>query len=126
MAMIISITKQERMALLFLSGVILCGSVIRYALKINPRLFHYIDHLDKLPAAVKLDINTATRQQLIDLPDIGETMADRIISYREKKGSVATLDDLRKIKGMTERRISNIKGYLKGITKKRSTRALEH
>ncbi len=103
------------MALLFLVGAILCGSVLQYGLKLNPRLFHYIDYMDKLPSPMKLDINTASRQQLIELPDIGETMAGRIISFREENGPIKTGDDLRKIKGMTERRIGNIRGFLKGL-----------
>ena len=113
--MIISITKQERLALFFLAGVVLCGSVLRYSLKINPRLFHYIDYMDNLPQPMKLNINEASRQQLIDLPDIGATMAERIISYREEQGEIQTVNDLRNIKGMTEKRIENIKPYLKGL-----------
>jgi competence ComEA-like helix-hairpin-helix protein len=106
-------TKQERMALFFLGGVMLCGTVLHYGLKINPRLFCYMDYMDKLPAPMRLDMNKATRQQLIDLPDIGETMAGRIMTYREKSGPIRTLDDLRQIKGMTEERIAHIRPYLK-------------
>ena len=51
----------------------------------------------------KVNINTATREQLMSLKGIGESYADRIIEYREKNGPLQTPEDLLKIKGIGEK-----------------------
>ncbi len=61
------------------------------------------------PAVVsgKLDINTATEDQLKNLPGIGEVMAQRIIAARP----FATADDLRKVKGIGPKRYEKLRPY---------------
>ena len=51
----------------------------------------------------KVNINTATREQLISLKGIGESYADRIIEYREKNGPFQAPEDLLKVKGIGEK-----------------------
>lgn len=50
----------------------------------------------------KLDLNTATREQLMTLPGIGESKADAILSYREEHGSFQKTEDLKKISGIKD------------------------
>jgi competence ComEA-like helix-hairpin-helix protein len=57
----------------------------------------------------KLNINTATKQQLLDLPGIGEVTADRIVVYRTENGKFSSIDELRAIKGMSKRKIENLR-----------------
>ena len=57
----------------------------------------------------KLNINTATKQQLLDLPGIGEVTAERIITYRTETGKFSDVDDLRAIKGMSRKKIENLR-----------------
>ena len=47
-----------------------------------------------------LDINRATKEQLMALPGIGESKATAIISYREKNGGFKSIEDLQKIEGI--------------------------
>ena len=47
-----------------------------------------------------LNINTATKDQLMKLPGIGEAKADSIISYRESKGGFKNIDELQKVEGI--------------------------
>jgi comEA protein len=58
-----------------------------------------------------IDINTATKQELISLPGIGEAMAERIIHYREDNGKFTSLDDLMKIKGIGKKKLAQITPY---------------
>lgn len=53
--------------------------------------------------AAKVNINTASKVQLMDLPRIGEKIAARIIEYREKNGKFKRPEDLMKVKGIGEK-----------------------
>ena len=48
----------------------------------------------------KVNINTATLKKLMTLDGIGEKYAQRIINFREKKGSFQKPQDLMKVKGI--------------------------
>lgn len=50
-----------------------------------------------------LDLNTATLQQLMDLPDIGEKTAQKILDYREKNGGFHSIDELMLVSGIGEK-----------------------
>lgn len=45
----------------------------------------------------KININTATKEQLMKLDGIGESRAEKILEYREKNGPYKSIEDLRKI-----------------------------
>lgn len=61
------------------------------------------------PAVELLNINTATNQQLQELPGIGPAYARRIIQWREENGNFTTKDQLLEIKGIGEKRLARIK-----------------
>ena len=48
----------------------------------------------------KIDINSASLEQLAELPGIGDLLAQNIIAYREAYGEFSNLDDLSKIAGI--------------------------
>jgi competence ComEA-like helix-hairpin-helix protein len=60
-------------------------------------------------ASGKLNINTATKQQLLDLPGVGEVTADRILTYRAETGKFSNVDELHAIKGMSKKKIENLR-----------------
>ncbi len=53
-----------------------------------------------------VNINTADLQALIDLPGINESLARRIISYREEKGPFTAVDQLIDISGIGPKNIT--------------------
>lgn len=61
----------------------------------------------------KLDINTATQQQLQMLPGIGEVLAQRIIAYREENGDFGTIEELMNVSGIGETKFAAIKPRIK-------------
>lgn len=60
----------------------------------------------------KLNINTATAEDLTLLPGIGETLADRIIAYRESNGQFTTTEDLLNVKGIGSAGFTKIAEYI--------------
>ncbi len=52
-----------------------------------------------------ININTATLEQLMTLPGIGETYARRIIAYREKHGAFRSIGELMNVDGIGEKRL---------------------
>ena len=61
----------------------------------------------------RLDINTASLQQLTLLPGIGETIAQRIIDYRTKHGRFQSIDELLQVNGIGEKKFEQMKPYIK-------------
>jgi len=59
--------------------------------------------------ADKVNINTASQQELMTLSGIGESKADAIISYRESNGAFRKTEDIMNIPGIKEGVFSKIK-----------------
>lgn len=59
-----------------------------------------------------ININTATATELIAVPELGQTLADRIVKYREENGSFDSVDDLKAIEGIGDGRVSKWRDYL--------------
>lgn len=57
----------------------------------------------------KVNINTATAQQLCTLSGIGQSRADAIIAYREEHGPFQTIEDIKKVSGIKDKVFEQIK-----------------
>lgn len=55
-------------------------------------------------AADRININSASREELIKLKGVGPANADRIIEYREKHGPFQRPEDITKVKGIGEKK----------------------
>lgn len=60
----------------------------------------------------QVNINTATKDELMTLPGIGESKAEAIIKYRDKNGPFQSIQDITKIPGIKEGVYNNIKDYI--------------
>jgi competence protein ComEA len=61
----------------------------------------------------KVNINTATKEELMKLPGIGEQTAERIIQHRKLYGDFKRIEDIMNVKGIGQKKFEKIKRYLK-------------
>ncbi|MDO6355361.1 ComEA family DNA-binding protein [Caloramator sp. CAR-1] len=57
----------------------------------------------------KININTATLEELKTLPRVGDAIAQRIIEYREKNGPFRDIKDIKNVSGIGDKMFENIK-----------------
>ncbi len=60
-----------------------------------------------------ININTATKEELVELPGIGESIAEKIISYRDSKKGFKKIDEIMSVKGIGKKKFEKIKEYIK-------------
>ena len=60
----------------------------------------------------RININTASKDELMSLPGIGPAMSERIMHYREDYGNFPGLDDLDKVKGIENKKLEKLKGKI--------------
>jgi competence protein ComEA len=60
-------------------------------------------------AAKVININFASRKELEDLPGIGSELASRIVRYRETHGAFESIEGLKKVSGIGEKKYNDIK-----------------
>ena len=57
----------------------------------------------------RININTASREQLMTLPGIGEARAEAILEYRREAGPFLVIEDIMKVSGIKEAAFLKIK-----------------
>lgn len=60
-----------------------------------------------------INLNTASKKELMQLPGVGEAMAERILLYREDKGRFQTVEELRKVKGIGGKKFEKLRPMVK-------------
>ena len=59
-----------------------------------------------------VNINTADKELLTQIPGIGPVTADAILAYRNDNGQFKSIDDLTKVKGIGNKTLEKLKPYL--------------
>ena len=142
----LSLTRAEQRVILFLSATLLIGAGIRFYQEAYPptRQFDYrsadstfaafrdqlgSDTLQKKTGTtgLLLDINSASKDELVGLPGIGMTLAERIVLFRENEGGFASIEDLQKVKGISKKKLEKLipnTMVMQEMSKPRETRIL--
>jgi len=68
--------------------------------------------LPALAADGKVNVNTATVQQLSLLPHVGPSVAERIVEHRTKNGQFKSIDELALVKGIGDKTLAQLRPYL--------------
>ena len=126
----LALTNTERKVILFLTGTMLAGLGLRLYRETFPDgpQFDYRSSdstfavLSAAPedssaedqgnSSGRVNLNTATKGQLMQLPGIGETTAERILIYRDEQGRFTSVDELTKVKGISKKKLERLRPYL--------------
>ncbi len=66
----------------------------------------------KKPPTKPVNINTATSQELQQVPGIGPATAEKILQMRKSYGAFKSVDDLLAIRGLGPKRLEKMRKYL--------------
>ena len=64
-------------------------------------------------SSVIININTASEEELARLEGISDVLSKKIVDYREKNGKFNSVDDLKNVEGIGQKKIDNIRKYVK-------------
>ena len=63
-------------------------------------------------AAAAVNLNTASKDELVALPGIGPAKAQAILDYRAQHGGFRSVEELKDVKGIGAKRYERLKGEL--------------
>ena len=66
----------------------------------------------KSAPTAKVNLNTASVEQLTTLPGVGPKLAARIVEYRQKSGTFRSTQELMNVKGVGEKNFAKIQSWL--------------
>lgn len=69
-------------------------------------------YANKKPPAAPVNLNTATSEELQQVPGIGPVTAEKILQMRKAYGAFKSVDDLLAIKGIGPKRLEKMRKYL--------------
>ncbi|KHK98969.1 competence protein ComEA [Microbacterium mangrovi] len=64
-------------------------------------------------AGGKVDLNTATKEQLEELPRIGPALAQRILQWRKDNGRFTSVDDLQAVSGIGDKMLAALRDLVR-------------
>jgi comEA protein len=118
--------KADRIIIVFLSLTLCCGSLMLYKKRhtgilddisvahgmVKPE--YTIEELDReLSQKAMININKASKEDIMRIPGIGPVMAERILLFKKENGSFSSVMDLLKVPGIGPKKCEHLKEHIK-------------
>ena len=115
----IFVTRQERLTLTILGGLVLAAlGVLLWQQRHPPMrvesgpLPSFAQWDAQLTAASQQDLNTATAEELERLPEVGPSLAQRIVEYRHTHGPFRRAQDIMQVPGIGPKTYEALQEYI--------------
>jgi len=106
-----SLTRQEKNVLLAVAFCAIIGIGISFISKASGS-YGKIEPALNLKESPKVNLNTAAQEQLVAVKGIGKKTAEKIIEYRQKHGKFYSLEELKKVSGIADKKFKVIEQSL--------------
>lgn len=100
------------MCFIFISGFLFGRNLNRSTISIIDPTTVSSDTVSEMISSTKININTATVDELCALPGIGAKLAQRIVDYRNNIGPFRTASDLCNVDGIGEKKLISLLDYI--------------
>ncbi len=105
---------QAAIAAVALAAVVMIGGYWFVQAKLRGRVID-LDTSQPRVAVFQVDLNQADWPELLQLPDMGESLARQVVAWRQTHGPFHDIAELRKIKGIGVKKFAAMKPFLKPI-----------
>jgi len=75
-----------------------------------------IEKAPQLDPGFRVDLNSAEWPEIAQLPEIGESLARQIVSYRTAHGRFRDVTELRRVKGIGPKKFEAVRPFLRPIS----------
>jgi len=103
----LNLTPQEKRVILFLLIIAFCGITLNNLSKLDCRIKKLYSPQLRLS---RIDLNKVTLNELMMTRCLPEATSRKIIAWRQEHGNFKSLEDLRQVKGIGEKRYEKLKG----------------
>jgi comEA protein len=94
-------------------AAMVCRQAVRMSLFLALFIFAAMSSpANKKPPPAPINLNTATSEELQQVPGIGPVTAKKILQMRKSYGPFKSVDDLRAIRGIGPKRLEKMRKYL--------------
>jgi len=94
------------------AGVLALMAVVWWRHASEPGGVIDIDRAAPLTVKFQVNINQADWPELMQLPGVGRTLAERLIAEREERGAFQSVEELTRVEGIGPRTIQRMRPYL--------------